>query len=413
MRKWSAAYISNPQKSMDESEECILSLETIQPHGGTLIDRECIPEEKSKWLSQIDQYPKLVVSSVTVSDLLLIATGGFSPLKGFMNQDDYKQVCRHMRLSNGVVWSIPIVLPVPKKKVKEIEASSHLFLYGPDQQLLAVMKPESIYSVDQRQEAIDVYQTDNERHPGVARLFQQSNLYVGGPIWLIQRPNLGIFSRYALDPKVTRRLFQQKNWRKVVGFQTRNPIHRAHEYMQKVALEMVDGLLLHPLVGETKADDVPAEIRFKSYQVLLDKFYPLDRVCLSVFPAAMRYAGPKEAVFHAIVRKNYGCTHFIVGRDHAGFGDFYGTYDAQNIFKQFTAQELGIELMFFEHCFYCMKCQGMASNKTCPHQEKDHLILSGTKVREMLRAGRFPPSEFSRAEVIQVLMDGMREKERM
>lgn len=385
----------------------------IKPHGDTLVDRVLTKEEKEKWLNKAEQFPKLVVSSITVSDLLLIATGAFSPLEGFMNQEDYHLVCQQMRLANGLVWSIPIVLPIPQEKIKEIESTSHLLLYSPDQQLLAVMKPESIYSVDQRKEAMQIYQTDDPRHPGVARLFQQSKFYLGGPIWLIQHPNLGMFTRYAKDPRAVREAFQKKNWRKVVGFQTRNPIHRAHEYIQKVALEMVDGLFIHPLVGETKADDLPASIRFKSYQVLLEKFYPQDRVFLSVFPAAMRYAGPREAVFHAIVRKNYGCTHFIVGRDHAGVGNFYGTYEAQEIFKRFTKQELGIELMFFEHSFYCMKCNGMASNKTCPHGEKDRVRLSGTKVREMLKNGQCPPPEFSRPEVIQVLMEGIKKKEKV
>lgn len=390
-----------------------MSFTTNQPHGGTLVNGELAEVEKEKWLGEVAQYPKLVVSHRTASDLLLLATGAYSPLNGFMNQADYKAVCQEMRLANGLIWSIPIVLPIPKAKVKEIEAASHLFLYGPDQQLLAVMKPESLYEVDQRREAVQVYQTDDPRHPGVARLFQQSNLYLGGPIGLLQRPNLGLFAPYALTPKAVRKIFQQRNWRKVVGFQTRNPIHRAHEYIQKVALEVVDGLLLHPLVGETKADDIPAEVRLKSYQVLLEKFYPLERVLLSVFPAAMRYAGPREAVFHAMVRKNYGCTHFIVGRDHAGVGNYYGTYDAQKIFRQFSEKELGIELLFFEHTFYCRKCQGMASNKTCPHNELERIILSGTKVRKMLRSGQSPPPEFSRPEVIQVLIEGMKKNEKV
>lgn len=387
-----------------------MTFEIIKPHGGTLINRLLNKEDQVKWLKRVDILPRLVVSQVTVSDILLIATGAFSPLNGFMNKEDYHSVCRHMRLTNGTIWSLPIVLPVPRERVKEIESSSHLLLYGPDGQLLAVMEPKSIYSVDPQQEASDIFQTEDPNHPGVARLYQQPNIYIGGPIWLIHPPNLGLFSSEAYDPKVTRKIFQKKGWKKIVGFQTRNPIHRAHEYIQKAALETVDGLFLHPLVGVTKADDIPAEIRMKSYRMLLEKYYPTDRVCLSVFPAAMRYAGPREAIFHAVVRKNYGCTHFIVGRDHAGVGNFYGTYDAQTIFQQFTEKELEIIPLFFEHSFYCLKCEGMTSYKTCPHSKEDHITLSGTKVREMLRARQIPPPEFSRPEVIQVLIDGMKEK---
>ncbi len=388
----------------------MLMFETITPHGGRLINRCLTQEDQEKWLKKTDSLPKLAVSSVTVSDLLLIAIGAYSPLCGFMDREDYDSVCQQMRLSDGTVWSLPITLPIPREKVKAIESSSHLLLYGPDRQLVAVMEPKSIYSIEQQQEARVIFQTEDPSHPGVARLYQQSNIYIGGPIWLLQFPDLGLFSEAVYDPRVTRKIFQQKGWKKIVGFQTRNPIHRAHEYIQKAALETVDGLFLHPLVGETKADDIPAEVRMRSYQVLLKKYYPTDRVCLGVFPAAMRYAGPREAIFHAIVRKNYGCTHFIVGRDHAGVGNFYGTYDAQKIFSQFREEELEIIPLFFEHSFYCLKCEGMTSYKTCPHNQENHVTFSGTMVRKMLLAGQTPPPEFSRFEVVQVLIEGMKEK---
>lgn len=388
----------------------MLSMEIIKPHGGRLVNRILSKDDQRKWLEKIDTLPKLVVSKVTASDLLLIAIGAFSPLSGFMNKEDYDSVCQQMRLANGLVWSLPIVLPVPKEKVKEIESSSHLFLCDNKGQFLAIMEPEEVYTVDLQQEALNVFQTTDPNHPGVARLFQQSNIYLGGSIWLIRQPDFGPFSNYVYDPVSTRNIFRSKGWKKIVGFQTRNPIHRAHEYIQKAALEIVDGLFLHPLVGETKADDIPAEIRMKSYQVLLQNYYPMDRVCLGVFPAAMRYAGPREAIFHAVVRKNYGCTHFIVGRDHAGVGDYYGTYDAQKIFRQFTEKELEIIPLFFEHSFYCFVCEGMTSYKTCPHSKENHMILSGTKVREMLFTGRIPPREFSRPEVVRVLIKGLKEK---
>lgn len=380
----------------------------IKPHGGRLVNRIVEEKEHDILEDKVSGMKKIVLNSREISDLEMIATGAMSPLEGFMTRNDYINVLDLKRLGNGLPWTIPVNLSVKNGKGEEYKEGSDIALYDSDNNLLGILHLEEKYEVDKEHEAEAVLLTTDKAHPGVQYLETIGDVYLGGKISLLHRPKHTKFLNYRLDPKETRVLFKAKGWEKIAAFQTRNPIHRAHEYLQKCALEIVDGLLIHPLVGDTKGDDIPADVRMKCYEVLLSNYYPSTRVAISVFPAAMRYAGPREAIFHALVRKNYGCTHFIVGRDHAGVGNYYGTYDAHYIFREFDPVEIDITPMFFDHSFFCKTCNNMASTKTCPHGKESHMILSGTKVREMLAKGEIPPPEFTRPEVAKILIDSMK-----
>lgn len=378
------------------------------PHGGLLVDRYVPDNETAEFTAEAQGLPSLTLTTRNLCDLELLANGGFSPLTGFMGEDDYRSVVTTMHLANGLVWTIPIYLRVDDEQARSLRPGQRLALRDAEGGIAGTLDVEEIYRVDLDTEALEVFRTTEMAHPGVVALHAGGEWRVSGSVRAVRRPAREPFSGYTLVPSETRAYFAEQGWRTIVGFQTRNPVHRAHEYIQKVALEIVDGLLLHPLVGETKADDIPADVRMRCYEVLFENYYPANRVLLSVLPASMRYAGPREAVHHALMRQNYGCTHFIVGRDHAGVGSYYGTYDAQKIFGEFEPGEIGIQPLFFEHAFFCRVCGSMGTAKTCPHSSENHVFLSGTKVRAMLAAGQAPPPEFSRSEVAAILIEAAR-----
>jgi sulfate adenylyltransferase len=377
-------------------------------HGGPLINRIATSDKKALFLEKGESLPRVTLDERAFSDLVMIAIGGFSPLEGFMAKADYDTVVTDMRMANGLPWAIPVTLSVTEAVAAPLQEGSLIRLDDPTGRFVGVMELTEKYTYDKAHEAKNVYRTDEDKHPGVKVIYDQGGVNLAGPIWLLERDPHPLFPNYQIDPAASQAMFQERGWKTVVGFQTRNPIHRAHEYIQKCALETVDGLFLHPLVGATKSDDIPADVRMRCYEIMMENYFPQDRVILAINPSAMRYAGPREAIFHALVRKNYGCTHFIVGRDHAGVGDYYGTYDAQHIFDEFEPGELGITPMKFEHAFYCTRTGTMATSKTSPSTKEERIHLSGTKVREMLRRGELPPPEFSRPEVAAELARAMR-----
>ena len=380
----------------------------IAPHGGTLINRLASAEQKETFLSKAESLPQINLDERAASDLVMIAIGGFSPLTGFMGQADYEPVVTDMRLASGLPWSVPVTLSVSEAEAEPLQIGQLVRLNDDTGRFIGVLELSEKYTYDRQKEAINVYRTDEEKHPGVKVVYNQGPINLAGEVWLLERDAHPLFPDYQIDPAESRQQFCDRNWKTIVGFQTRNPIHRAHEYIQKCALETVDGLFLHPLVGATKSDDIPADVRMRCYEIMMEHYFPQDRVILAINPSAMRYAGPREAIFHALIRKNYGCTHFIVGRDHAGVGDYYGTYDAQAIFDEFEPNELGITPMKFEHAFYCTRTSTMATTKTSPSTPEERIHLSGTKVRALLREGKMPPPEFSRPEVAAELAKAMK-----
>ncbi len=386
------------------------SLDAIAPHGGTLVNRFAADAARADLEARAlrGELPALTLNPRELADLEQIACGALSPLTGFMGRADYERVVTDGRLASGLPFSIPVTLSARGEQSRIVAPGQTLLLRAPDGALVGALAVEEVFAYDRAREAREVFRTEDAAHPGVAYLMgDMGDRLLGGPITMLGR-TAAPFPAHHREPSETRAEFRARGWQRIVGFQTRNPIHRAHEFITKVALEMCDGLLVHPLVGYTKEDDVPADTRMRCYEALLASYYPGGRALLSTLPAAMRYAGPREAVFHAIVRKNYGCTHFIVGRDHAGVGNYYGTYDAQKLFDSYGAAELGIVPLRFEHSFFCRRCGGMGTAKSCPHESSNHVFLSGTKVRELLRAGERPPEEFTRPEVADILIAAMR-----
>ena len=384
-----------------------MTTKLVPPHGGVLkpllLQGDALTDAKNK----AKTLPQVRLTSRETSDLIMLAVGAFSPLDGFMKRDDYLGVVDNMHTADGTLWPIPISLSVPQDQADSLTTGSQVALVDDESgELMGSMVVEEKYNYDKRHEAKMVFRTEDEAHPGVAKVYAQHDVLLGGPVQVFSEgPYPQQFGEHYGRPAETRALFAEKGWSKVAGFQTRNPIHRSHEYVTKIALEVSDGVFIHPLVGKLKAGDIPADIRMKCYEVLLEKYYPQDRVVLKVYPMEMRYGGPREAVLHAIFRQNYGCSHLIMGRYHAGVGSYYGPFDAQKIFEEINDSDLAIKPLNIDWTFWCHKCDGMASMKTCPHGKEDRVLISGTKLRDMLSQGEMPPKEFSRPEVVEILMD--------
>lgn len=376
---------------------------SIEPHGGELVNRLLRDDALAAAQEAVKSLPAISVDGYAAFDIDCIAKGIFSPITGFMNEAETRSVMDHMVLRPGVAWTIPILLPVSQEDADKLEVGSQVAIKDDHGDFVAILHLSEKFGIDKKELAEKVYRTTEDAHPGVAYTYSTGPVYLAGEIDVLKAREVD-HQDYNLPPAVTRQTFKEKGWKRIVAFQTRNPIHRAHEYLTKCALEMCDGLLIHPLMGTTKSDDIPGDVRMECYQVLIEKYYSQKNTMLSIMPVNMRYAGPREAVMHAIIRQNYGCTHFIVGRDHAGVGSYYGTYDAHYIFDELPEGSLKITPLFYEHTFYCRGVQSMASIKTSPYGPEHHVFLSGTKVRDMLANGERPPAEFSRPEVADVLI---------
>lgn len=374
----------------------------VAPLGGTLVDARASRAEAEELSGRAAAMPAVELSVSEAADLELIADGAYSPIDGFMGRADYEAVVERAELAGGTPWTLPITLTVTDEQARGLGEGAEVALRDGEGGLRGVLRVAEVFRRDVESEAREVYRTTDDAHPGVRAMRAGGELLVGGTVRALPRAHDDL----ALTPAQTRKAFAERDWNTVVAFQTRNPVHRAHEYLTKVALEQVDGLLLHPLVGATKDDDIPVPVRMRCYDVLLRSYYPAQRVLLATFAAAMRYAGPREAVYHGLVRRNYGCTHFIIGRDAAGVGNYYGTYDAQLLYDELGgAERLGYTAFKFEHTFWCNACGSMASARTCPHGRDQHVMLSGTAVRKLLGEGGQVPPTFSRPEVAEVLRE--------
>jgi len=388
----------------------------VPPHGTRgelrplLIDDEALRTER---LRQAQLLPKVTMTSMQTSDLIMLGMGAFSPLEGFMGAEDYGGVLSEMRLRSGVLFPIPVTLTVSSRQARDLKENQPIALVNSESGgVMGVMELREKFPLDRRREAMEVFRTTDENHPGVEKLYRGGDVALSGPVEVLSEGDYPVrFTDFA-RPAETRKLFAEKGWSSVAAFQTRNPMHRSHEHITKLALEVCDGLLIHPIVGKLKGGDVPPDVRIKCYRALLKNYYPQDRAVMKVYPMEMRYAGPREAVLHAIIRQNFGCSHLIVGRDHAGVGDYYAPFDAQKVFDELKPGDLHIRPLKMDNAFWCRRCESIVTRQTCEHGDEDHLTISGTRLREMLAAGTRPPEQFSRPEIIDILMDYYSTRER-
>ena len=377
----------------------------IPPHGGELVNRVLTGDKKKFWLEKAGSLPSIVIDSLILSDIELIAIGAMSPLEGFMCRKDYNHVVEHNRLSSGLPWTLPIVLGVSHDEADNLDVGSHITIKDKKENIVAILHLHEKYTVNKQREAAFVYKTKNEDHPGVDYLMnKRGDVLLGGDIDVLDLPIHETFNEYRLRPAETRHAFEQKGWKRIVAFHTNKPIHRADEYIEKCALEICDGLLIHPLETKTNHNDISLKDRMKCYETLTETYFPNDTM-LSIFPGKMRYAGPREAVFHAIIRKNYGCTHFIVDKNYGNVDGFYPPYEAQEIFKEFGPHEMEIKALLFENAYYCKKCTKVVTQKTCPHSSDNHILISDEDLNKMFAEGKRPPQEFTRPEVADILIE--------